>query len=55
MWEERVLKSAFADDALGKGLAAGERLEAISQAWREWADSREGWLGMPHGEVICRG
>jgi len=55
MWEARVLQSAFAGDALEKGVATQEDLEAISRAWREWADSPEGWLGMPHGEILARG
>ena len=55
MWEARVVQSAFAGDALGKGFATQEQLEAISSAWREWADSPQGWLGMPHGEVLARG
>ncbi len=54
MWEARVLQSAFAGDALGKGLATQEQLERISAAWREWADSDTGWLAMVHGEVIAR-
>lgn len=54
MWEARVLQSAFAGDALGKGLASQEQLEEISRAWREWADSEAGWLGMPHGEILAR-
>lgn len=55
MWEARVLQSAFAGDALGKGVATQDELEEISRAWREWADSPEGWLAMPHGEVLARG
>ena len=55
MWEARVLQSAFAGDALSTGAATQEQLERISRAWREWADSPEGWLGMPHGEIIARG
>ncbi len=54
MWEERVLRSAFAQDALAKSLATQSDLELISRAWREWADSASGWLGMPHGEIIAR-
>ena len=54
MWEERVLHSAFAADALGKSFATRQDLESISRAWREWADSPAGWLGMPHGEIIAR-
>ena len=55
MWEARVLQSAFAADALGTGAATQDQLEEISAAWRSWADSDEGWLAMPHGEVLCRG
>lgn len=55
MWEARVLQSAFAADALGTGLATQEDLEEISRAWRGWADSPDGWLAMPHGEILCRG
>jgi SAM-dependent methyltransferase len=53
MWAERVLKSAFASDAISKGLATQQDLEAISAAWREWADSAEGWLLIPHGEIVA--
>jgi len=55
MWEARVLQSAFAGDALEKGVATQEDLEEISRAWRLWADSPDGWLGMPHGEILARG
>jgi len=54
MWEARVLQSAFAGDAVSKGLATPQQLEAISRAWRHWADSEDGWLAMPHGEIIAR-
>jgi SAM-dependent methyltransferase len=54
MWETRVLQSAFAADAVGKGLATQAELEEIAAAWRQWADAPEGWLLMPHGEVLCR-
>lgn len=55
MWEARILQSAFAADALGKGLATQGQLESISSSWREWANSPEGLLAMPHGEIIARG
>jgi ubiquinone/menaquinone biosynthesis C-methylase UbiE len=53
MWEERVLKSAFAGDALSKGLATQEQLDAISAGWREWANTEEAWILIPHGEIIA--
>lgn len=54
MWEARVLESAFASDALSRSLATPEVLHQISEAWREWADSPEGWVAMPHGEILAR-
>ncbi len=54
MWEARVLQSAFAADAVGKGFATQSELEAISRAWRQWADDEDGWLAMPHGEIVAR-
>jgi ubiquinone/menaquinone biosynthesis C-methylase UbiE len=54
MWEARVLQSAFATDATAKGFATTDDLERISRAWRAWADSEDGWLAMPHGEIIAR-
>lgn len=55
MWESRVLQSAFAGDAIAKGLASRQQLDLISRAWRQWADSETGWLAMPHGEVVAKG
>lgn len=54
MWEARVLQSAFATDALGKSFATQDDLERISRSWREWADDADGWLAMPHGEILAR-
>ena len=53
MWAQRVLESAFAGDALGKGLADQEELDAISVAWSRWAADDEAALFMPHGEIIA--
>lgn len=54
MWADRVLQSAFAGDALGKGLATQAELQLISDAWRAWAADPDGFMAMPHGEVIAR-
>jgi SAM-dependent methyltransferase len=55
MWADRVLQSAFATDALGKNLATQAELDLISQAWRDWAADPDGYMAMPHGEVVARG
>jgi len=55
LWAERALHSSFAENALRLGLADQPALERISAGWREWAASEDGWLLMPHGEVLARG
>jgi ubiquinone/menaquinone biosynthesis C-methylase UbiE len=54
MWADRVLQSAFAGDALAKGLATQAELELISRAWTAWAADANGFMAMPHGEVLAR-
>ncbi|CDO90885.1 methyltransferase type 11 [Mycobacterium triplex] len=54
MWADRILHSGIARDILRYGLATTAQLEEISQAWREWAAAKDGWLAIPHGEIICR-
>ncbi len=54
MWADRILRSDVARQLLRLGLATGERLEEISAAWRAWAAAPDGWLSMPHGEILCR-
>src|SRR6201991_2998545 len=43
MWADRILKSALADQARAAGVPE-ETLTAISQAWRAWTESKDGWL-----------
>lgn len=54
MWEDRVLESRFAVDAVELGHATRPELERISAGWRAWADDESAWLAMPHGEILAR-
>ncbi|BBZ47691.1 methyltransferase domain-containing protein [Mycobacterium parmense] len=54
MWADRILHSGVARELLSRGLATPAQLEEISAAWRTWAEAPDGWLGIPHGEIICR-
>lgn len=54
MWADRALDSAFAENALRLGLADRAVLERISEGWRRWADDPDGWMLMPHAEIIAR-
>lgn len=53
MWAERIVISAIADEAVETGRATRADLEDISEAWRAWTDSADGWFLIPHGEIIC--
>lgn len=53
MWAERALESAFADNALRLGLAVRAALERISAGWKRWAKDPDGWLLMPHAEILA--
>lgn len=54
-WAQRATESAFADNALEHGVTDRDGLERIAAGWREWAAAPDGWLSMPHAEVLARG
>lgn len=54
MWADRIQHSTVARDLVSLQLATPAQLEEISAAWREWAGSQDGWIAIPHGEIICR-
>jgi SAM-dependent methyltransferase len=54
LWADRVLKSEMAATALRTGAASEDDLRRISAGWRAWAADPDGWLAVPHGELICR-
>ncbi|AMM20419.1 hypothetical protein AX769_09985 [Frondihabitans sp. PAMC 28766] len=53
-WATRVLESRFYSDALEKQAATDLELQAIARAWTSWRDAPDGWLAMPHGELLAR-
>ncbi|ORW01395.1 methyltransferase domain-containing protein [Mycobacterium kyorinense] len=54
MWADRILHSALARQLVDSGLATASELTEISAAWRAWAAAPNGWLAIPHGEILCR-
>lgn len=54
-WAERAVSSAFADHAASLGIADHATLARIADGWRAWAADPDGWLLMPHAEVLARG
>ena len=54
MWAERVTGTALAEQLLREGLATADELEDVAQAWRDWAADPDGWISVPHGELVAR-
>ena len=53
LWADRVRDSAFADQAIERGLASRSDLEEIAKGWLEWATNPDGWFTVSHGEIIA--
>jgi len=53
-WAERATESAFAAHAIESGVADLSDLTTIASAWRQWAQDPDGWLAMPHGEILAK-
>ena len=54
LWADRVLMSAFAEQAVAYGLADRTELAELARGWRQWADAPEGVFVTPHVEVVAR-
>lgn len=53
MWSERILHSKIAQQLRATGTSQ-HQLNAISLAWKSWAAADNGWMSIPHGEILCR-
>ncbi|QTX04672.1 methyltransferase domain-containing protein [Agromyces archimandritae] len=53
-WAARATDSQFAADAVETGRATAADLREISDAWMRWVADPDGWLLMPHAEVVAR-
>jgi SAM-dependent methyltransferase len=54
LWADRVLYSRFAEQAVEYGLSDAEELQAIAQAFVNWAASPDGVFIVPHVEILAR-
>lgn len=53
-WADRVSQSAFATQALERGLAIQAELDDLAAAFRQWTAEPNGYFALLHGELICR-
>ncbi|YAL82388.1 class I SAM-dependent methyltransferase [Dermacoccaceae bacterium W4C1] len=54
MWADRILTSDLTEQLRSSGWADQATLQAISDAWRTWAQDEDGWLTVPSGELLIR-
>jgi hypothetical protein len=54
MWADRVTGSALAEQLEREGRATREDLRALADAWLAWAAHPDGWISIPHGELVVR-
>jgi len=54
MWADRIVASDLTEQLLRTGLADQQQLQLIRDAWLRWADAPDGWLLVPHTELLCR-
>ena len=54
MWADRVTSSALAEQLVGQGRSTREELRDLADAWRAWAADPDGWISIPHGELVIR-
>jgi SAM-dependent methyltransferase len=53
MWAERITGTALTEQLLLEGLATPDELEDVARAWRAWAADPDGWIAVPHGEIVA--
>ena len=53
-WAERCVASAFAEQAVGYGVATAAELAGIAEGWRLWSREPDGVFLVVHGEVVAR-
>lgn len=54
MWARRVTESDFARCAQAAGHADAAHLARLAEGWLAWGADPDGWLAIPHGEILCR-
>lgn len=54
MWADRLVQSAFLQQAVDGAHATAADLHRLSEAWRKWCAEPDGRFVVVHGEILCR-
>ena len=49
-----MTSSTLGDQLVETGMATTQDLQDTAAAFRRWADCRDGWFSVVHGEAIAR-
>ena len=52
-WGDRMRHSAVADQAIALGIATRDRLDAMADAFDDWAAHPDAWFALLHGEMLA--
>ncbi len=52
MWADRITGSALAEQLVAGGDCSPDELAAIADGWRRWAADPDGWIVIPHGQIL---
>jgi len=53
-WRTAENSAGYLRQLLRAGAASRAGLDRVADGRREWADAEDGWLTVPHGEILCR-
>jgi len=53
MWADRIVDSDLARRAVDDGVASTVDLLRLRRGWQEWAAAEDGWLLVPHGQILA--
>jgi SAM-dependent methyltransferase len=54
MWADRIIGTALADQLVRERRASRDQLREMADAWLAWAADPDGWISIPHGELVIR-
>jgi ubiquinone/menaquinone biosynthesis C-methylase UbiE len=53
LWATRMTSSAVAEQAVAKGIATADELDAIADGFRDWTGHPDGYFTVPHAELLA--